>query len=194
MNEALNPMLIILAGQGGVAATCAEICLQLPGQSLELVCGFLCDFVGIYEFVNFLNSYNPEPQSLCMDLRQCDSNPYAKGKVTSMRNTPPSGPRGTQFTLNAAYTITNYTGVGQTLLTVIPMDNSTPWQYEVDFYSLQPGKYSITGSFLAVPQIPYPMLPGNYQVTCEVCEGLCGGGHSNEFVIAQGTSAFTISK
>jgi len=193
-DEALNPLLDILAGQGGIAGSCYEICSKLPGQVLPTVCTALCTFVGIYEFVNLLNSFNPEPQSICMFLHQCYSNPYAAGKVTLVKSSPPSGPRGTQFFLSAGYTITNTTGLGQTLLTVFPMDNSTPWQYEVDFYSLTPGKYSISGGFVALPQIPYPMLPGGYVVTCEVCEGQCGGGHSNEFLIAQGSSSFTITK
>jgi hypothetical protein len=45
------------------------------------------------------------------------------------------------FLLASDAQITNFTGVGQTLLTVFPKDNSTPWQYEADFYSLTPGKY-----------------------------------------------------
>lgn len=202
------------------------LCLLVAGTNLPAVCSILCELVGIYEFVNFLNDLNPEQYTLCMSLRmifallipcfnvlswlivsslvdvldlaafvastpsirlrvlsftffldsvsqpgQCTSNPYASGRISSIVSQPPSGPRGTQFTLTATYTvcnteastfflsfffrphlapiilsdskITNYTGVGQTLLTVFPKDNSTPWQYEVDFYSLQPGQYAI---------------------------------------------------
>jgi len=193
-DEALNPLLDILAGQGGIAAACYEICSLLPTQTEQIICGFLCDLVGIQEFVYLLNTYNPEPTTLCMSLDTCPSNPNAAGKINIVTSSPKAGPQGTTFTVSSGYSITTATGLGQTLLIVIPLDGTPPWQYEVDFYTLPPGKYSISGSFTATPQIPYPYFPGNYVITCEVCEGLCGGGHSNEFYIAQANGSFIITK
>jgi hypothetical protein len=60
--------------------------------------------------------------------------------------------------------------------------------------SLLTRRYSISGSFVATPEIPFPYFPGQYVVNCEVCEGMCGGGHSNEFWIAQGNGMFTITQ
>lgn len=239
----INTIIHILATQNE-QAVCAILCeLGIFLFFVFFLYKSLIDWVGVYEFVNLLNDFNPEPQSLCMSLDMCDSNPHASGVVNNVKSVPTSGPVGTTFVVSATYTvwfclilfifeliwkkITNTTGVGQTLLTIFPANGSPAWQYEQDFYSLTPGRYSsilirlffvfvqslrarysISGSFTAVPNIPFPFLPGDYQINCEVCEGkmifhfslviwllgLCGGGHSNEFLIAQANGTFVITK
>jgi len=191
-NQAIGQLIQII-GNIGIGGGCAAVCGMLPSPWEQQICMVLCEIAGIEEFNKLVNDIDPDPIWLCMEMDVCPSDPYASGKVNFVKTSPTSGPQGTTFTLSAGYTITNVTGTGEVFLLVVPSGEGEPFGWEETIIAQQPGPYHLAGSFTSIPTESEPFNPGTYQTFCEVCEGTCGGIHSGEFLIAQGTGQFRIT-
>jgi len=193
MDQAIGQLINIIANVG-VLGGCGTVCGYLNTTWEVEICNVICDVVGIMEFANLINSADPDPIWICMEVDLCPVNDQAAATFKSLTVTPPKGPQGTTFTLTMIYQITNITGAGEVVIEVDPKDGSEPLDMGELIVSQPPGLYKVSGQVQTQPTEDDPFNPGMYDVVGAVCEGSCGGIHSHTFTLCRGQTTFAITK
>eukprot|EP00163_Fabomonas_tropica_P002916 TRINITY_DN1237_c0_g1_i1.p1 TRINITY_DN1237_c0_g1~~TRINITY_DN1237_c0_g1_i1.p1 ORF type:complete len:267 (+),score=77.61 TRINITY_DN1237_c0_g1_i1:199-999(+) len=190
MGEALQGLIQIILN-GGVLGSCSALCGQLPSKVEATVCNLLCDYVGITEFIKLLNDVDPDPIFICESIRVCS---VCKGaaKVDSVQVAPASGPQGSTFDIEVAFTVENKTCTGEIAVSIQPPD-AMPFGSAQLSTGIKPGSYGVKFQLQAQPSQQEPFSPGTYQVGFALCEGTCGSKHPNSAILAQGSGSFKIT-
>jgi len=196
MEQAINEMVQIVAN-GGILGTCNALCSQLNNSIADTICDLVCAYEGITEFINLLESEDPDPVWFCMIGDACPINDKVSGIVNNVTVSPVTGKQGTTFTLTASYTTktdTSSTGTLDVLFEVVPpSQNDSPFGWDTLVVSSAPGTFQVQQTFQATPQEGESFGPGTYQVVFAVCEGTCGCIHSHCYTIAQRMSSFKLT-
>uniref|UniRef100_A0A6B2LHD7 Saposin B-type domain-containing protein n=1 Tax=Arcella intermedia TaxID=1963864 RepID=A0A6B2LHD7_9EUKA len=192
MDQAIGQLLDIIAN-GGVIGGCSELCSNFSDFESQ-ICNLVCDAVGIEAFITLVEDADPDPIWICEETEICPINDYAAGTFKGASVTPVKGSQGTTFTISATFTLLNTTGTGEVVIEVVPPDGSDPLDFGGLLISQPAGTYTERASFEADPDDNDPFAPGVYKVGIYVCEGSCGSTHTHSFIIAQGSTSFTITE
>jgi hypothetical protein len=118
INQLLNIVL-----NAGVVGGCSELCSLLPANKIEIgVCDLLCSIVGIEAFIKIIEKADLDPIYYCELLTACPINDYGDATITSLTVTPSNVPKGSDFTIDFAFTTKNGTGTGETILAIRTKD------------------------------------------------------------------------
>jgi len=194
MGNAVNDLLNAILN-GGVLGSCGALCQEaITDPSLQVICDLLCDYVGIEEFINLVNSTDPDPIWLCQEMDACPIVLGGKVVINSADVDPASGAEGATFNISMVYTVTNATGPGGLTILILPASDFDFPMSDFEFEEGQtPGTYEITWTLQAEPSENESFSSGVYQVEVAVCAGDCTGIHSWSGVYAQANTKFTIT-
>ncbi len=67
---------------------------------MQTICELLCTYVGIEEFINLINSTDPDPIWVCQEMDACPIVNGGSVTINIAQVSPSSGPQGTQFNIN----------------------------------------------------------------------------------------------
>jgi len=113
--QSLNILLNIIL-DSGILGTCQTICQALASKTSALVgtiCDLICDIVGIDEFIHFIEKADLDPIWYCEMAKLCPVNDHGDAKIKSFAITPPTGRKGTTFTVDVSFQTVNGTGTGE---------------------------------------------------------------------------------
>jgi len=192
MDQAVNLLLNEILN-GGVIATCGDLCGKLNDKALALTCDVVCGYVGIKEFIRILNQTDPDPIWYCQELRTC---PMVKGgsvTINSLTITPATGPVGTKFHIAVAFTVNNATSTG-VMIIEIDAPGQEPLEDDQLNTGLAPNSYQATFDLDTKDNKNNDWFPGLYNVTYTVCGGDCTTRHPYGGVYATSTSSFTVTQ
>eukprot|EP01111_Echinosteliopsis_oligospora_P010550 TRINITY_DN330_c0_g1_i1.p1 TRINITY_DN330_c0_g1~~TRINITY_DN330_c0_g1_i1.p1 ORF type:complete len:264 (+),score=54.15 TRINITY_DN330_c0_g1_i1:84-794(+) len=195
MGDATNELLNYIL-DGGVIGGCGDLCGKLPKKDEQITCNLICDYVGIKEFVKVINSTDPDPIYYCEDLHMCEHTENGAVTINSIQVVPPSGPQGTTFQIQVAYTVINATSTGQVIVEIVPPegDPSQPFGGSELSTGQQPGEYAVGFQVVASPTEDEDFAPGAYTVEFAVCAGDCTTRHPYGGIYAVGQTTFNITE
>jgi hypothetical protein len=178
----------------GIEDGCGELCNFIPNGLEADICTLYCEVQGINAFSALLTELNPDPIAVCMAMKVCPVNNYARGKITSLTVSPDKGPQGTTFNINMMFQITNTTGTGQVLIQINPPgQNGQAFGQEGNFQALTPGNYPFSVQIQSQPNQDQPFNAGLYQVVGAICESTCGATNRFAYTIAEASTRFAIT-
>ncbi|ESO94238.1 hypothetical protein LOTGIDRAFT_189496 [Lottia gigantea] len=200
--EAINELLNIVLNLG-VVGSCGKVCSLLEqktgSEALGLVCDLLCDYVGIDEFVKFIQKADLDPFYFCELVKVCPIFENGDAEITELSVTPASGPQG-QKTIAFSYTSKNGTGTGEMIVVVETVDGLP---IETGFIHDQQPAGSYPSQFNLKAEVDpncdptqgfcEQWLPGNYTVRVDVCYGECGSAHPHSKIYDRKQTQFIIT-
>eukprot|EP01126_Amoeba_proteus_P013496 TRINITY_DN1575_c0_g1_i1.p1 TRINITY_DN1575_c0_g1~~TRINITY_DN1575_c0_g1_i1.p1 ORF type:complete len:199 (-),score=35.44 TRINITY_DN1575_c0_g1_i1:329-841(-) len=104
MDQVLGDLINIIAN-GGVVGGCSDLCSYLNESLAQEGCNILCDIVGIEEFTQLLQSADPDPIWICVELSLCPYNDNAAGKVDTVTATPSTATQGSNISLSCTFQV-----------------------------------------------------------------------------------------
>ncbi|XP_065180457.1 countin-1-like [Sycon ciliatum] len=200
--QALDILLNIILNSG-VVGSCGTLCGELANKTgnkdLGVVCDLLCDYVGIKEFIKFIQNADLDPIYFCELLKVCKIVDNGDAKFTSLEVHPATGRRGRTFAIAFDWTTTNGTGTGEIVIEVITLDHLPVGTGNL-IEPQQPGSYSGTASLSTdnsgcdPSQGPCEQwLPGQYTVKVAICNGECGSTHPHSQIYDMAEATFNIT-
>jgi hypothetical protein len=191
INQLLNAAL-----QVGVVGGCQDLCsVAFPTKATEQkICDLLCDGVGIYSFIKLLDKFGKDIDTIyfCELLHACTVQDGGAAKMDSFVVNPPSGPKGTQFEITAAFSVLNATGAGELAIDVIPPADM-PFGDGQIYDKMAPGQYGVKFDLQAEPSEDESFEAGVYKVQFALCEGQCGATYPHSAILTTGMANFTIT-
>lgn len=192
MEQGINILLNVIAN-GGIIGGCSELCGHLNEKLERTACTLLCDVVGIEGFIKALEAVDPDPFWMCMETKFCPVRDNAAASIQSLSVAPPQGPQGATFTANLAFAVLNETGTGEIRFNFKAPQQSFKMGASSPIISVAPGAYSASFKMSTKQSEQEFFPPGVYQIQAQICEGMCDSKHSNSFIMAQNTTAFTLT-
>eukprot|EP01027_Heterolobosea_sp_BB2_P025316 GEZU01038849.1.p1 GENE.GEZU01038849.1~~GEZU01038849.1.p1 ORF type:complete len:237 (-),score=90.50 GEZU01038849.1:25-735(-) len=193
-DQALQQLINIIAN-AGIVGGCADLCGKLPNHIEADACNLICDAAGIDAFVHAIEKADLDPIYYCQLIKLCPVHDCTGtcANITSITVNPPSGPQGTQFTVNIQFTVFNQTGAGELAIDIVPQDADSFGDSQLVPEGFAPNSYQINFQFTATPSENEPFNAGTYQVAAGICEGMCGATHPHSAILAEATTTFEIT-
>lgn len=200
--DALNDLLNIILN-AGVVGGCNELCQllyeKIPSQLVELACNFLCDYVGIKEFINMIENADLDPIYYCELLKLCPVFDHGDAHILSLKVLPDSVPRGDKFVVTMIFDTMNGTGTGEIDFLIQTVDGIPVGNNDLS-EPLAPGSYNVTWHMRAKPDpncdptqnFCEEWVPGNYTAQVAICNGECGSKHPHSQVYDTGSAPFRV--
>jgi|SaaInl4_150m_RNA_FD_contig_21_319677_length_850_multi_7_in_0_out_0_1 hypothetical protein len=192
--QSIDQLLNIILN-AGVIGGCADLCGYLPNKVEQTVCDLLCDYVGLELFIKLIKEADLDPIYLCELITVCPIHDCEGECITidEINIVPPSGPAGTEFAIEMAFTVHNQTGTGEIVIDIFPPDGEPFGDGELT-EGYAPGKYGIRFGLKTEPTEDEPYSAGTYGVELGVCEGQCGSKHPHSYVYDVKKSSFQITE
>ena len=193
INQLLNAIL-----QGGVIGGCGELCSKaFPNDSQKTeqqVCNLVCDAAGVYTFIHLVQRFSSDldPIYFCELARACPVHDGGSARLDRLVVSPLSGPVGTTFDIDVAFTVFNQTSTGELLINIQPPRSDPFGDGELD-EGFAPGQYAIKFSLQTQPSEQEAFEAGNYLVSFSACDGECGSKMPHSALLFQGAGNFTIT-
>jgi len=124
LNDNENTLLQIIA-EGGIGATCGDLCSKLGSGLTGFVCDAICMIAGLNEFAKLLSDSDIEPVYICSRLGACKLNRCMNTtgvcvEITSATVSPSSAPLRSNFDVTLRLQVIQVVGAGYTEIAVIP--------------------------------------------------------------------------
>lgn len=182
--------------QSGIIGGCSELCTKaFPTQKTEEnICNMLCDAVGVYSFINLIQRYSGDLDSIyfCELVKACPVHDGGSARLDKITVSPSIGPIGTTFNIDATFTVFNETSTGELVISVKP-PKSDPFGDGILDTGFTPGQYSIKFSIQTQPSEQESFENGNYIVELFGCDGECGSKLPHSATLFNGLTNFTIT-
>lgn len=194
--ESLNALLNEIINKYTIGS-CDDICGRVDKELDVVICGVLCDYVGIKAFINAIVAADLDPIYFCELLGQCQVVNGGLGNITDIIVAPLSGTLGLTFQIVVQFTIFNRTSTGISAISIQPPGNYGAVGENVLNEGYKPGNFQIKFNIDTSEPIDqngksFPI--GLYQVNINLCSGTCGANHPYAFLLSSGIASFTITK
>merc|ERR1719240_1056854 len=163
-------------------------------ETEQKVCNLLCDGVGIYSFIHLIQRFGKDidPIFFCEELKACPVHDGGKLKINSFTVTPESGPVGTTFEMDVAFTVYNQTSTGEMVIDIQPPADQPFGDGELD-EGFAPGQYQVKFQLQAEPSESESFEAGVYNTQFVLCDGQCGAPFPHTALLGSATANFTIT-
>lgn len=173
----------------GVVDTCGDLCDLVEEKSgstfLGTLCTLTCNTLGIIEFVKLANKTDIDPIYYCEVINLCPINDNGDAKFKYFSISPPSSLIGTTVTIDFTYQSMNGTGTGELYIEIDCVDK-IKIESRLLNEAQKSGIYGDRFSLDTTPADPdcdpteeqcEQWLAGTYNVTIQLCNGICGSHH-----------------
>ncbi|CAF0841460.1 unnamed protein product [Rotaria sordida] len=202
--EIINILLNLVLDEG-IIQSCDILCGALANKTGSKIVGDLCDVAcdafGIDEFVKLIIKADINPIWYCELAKLCPVNDHGDAKFTNFGIAPKSAPDGSKFIFDCSFVSINGTGTGTIVIDMVDPKNRTIsnlyW-----FEARKPGTYPEKIGLQTLVEFNCDPITGvcdgwpigTYNVTAQVCNGVCGSIHPHTSIYDTAKGSFELTK